>query len=436
MIDGSQVELSPSSAIIASGITSPARLRILEVNGQAMYVIQPPKGPQVIVSAKTGEVVAGISSEAAKSIAQSFSGTAVKTASNPLNYDQWMVHHQYDRYRPFYKISLADEAGTDLYVSQRSGEVMQRTTTFERSWNYLGSVLHWIYPTVLRQNWVAWDRTVWWMSLVGISLTIAGIWLGIVRSHKSAKFNQGAISPYRGWMKWHHVGGLVMATFVFTWILSGWLSMDHGRIFSTGEMTDAQAEAYVGLTVAQAAESVSPDTIRAILPASEVEVSAVAGKPYLLARGPEAAPKIAEIRDGKVAAQSNAFPNDVIWQAASMAYPGQTAERPTPIPADDVYANLRSSDGVGGDGLRIILNDAANTAVYVNPVTGRVIEVIDASRRTYRWLFYGLHTLDFPFLSNNAIWKPLMLTLLTGGFAFSVTGVLIGWRRLRRKFAR
>ncbi|MER8614515.1 PepSY domain-containing protein [Mesorhizobium sp. M1136] len=435
-IDGSQVELSPSAAITASGISSPARLRILEVNGQAMYVIHPPKGPQVIVSAKTGEVVAGISGEAATLIGQSFSGQTVKAVSEPLTYDQWMVHHRFDRYRPFYKVSLADEAGTELYVSQRSGEVMQRTTNFERSWNYVGAVLHWIYPTVLRQSWVAWDRTVWWMSLVGISLTIAGIWLGIVRSYKSAKFNQGAISPYRGWMKWHHVGGLVMATFIFTWILSGWLSMDHGRLFSTGEMTDAQAEAYVGLTVAEAAKSVSPGAIQAILPATEVEVSAVAGRPYLLARGPEADPKIAEFRDGKVNAHSNAFPNDAIWQAASFAYPGKTVERPTPIPADDVYANLRSSDGIGGEGLRIIVKDEANTAVYVNPVTSRVIEVMDGSRRTYRWLYFGLHTLDFPFLSNNAIWKPLMLTLLAGGFAFSVTGVLIGWRRLRRKFAK
>ena len=61
---------------------------------------------------------------------------------------------------------------------------------------------------------------------------------------------------------------------------------------------------------------------------------------------------------------------------------------------------------------------------------------MDTSRRPYRWLYFGLHTLDFPFLRNDAVWKPLMLILLAGGFAFSATGVTIGWKRLVRKLAR
>jgi hypothetical protein len=61
---------------------------------------------------------------------------------------------------------------------------------------------------------------------------------------------------------------------------------------------------------------------------------------------------------------------------------------------------------------------------------------MDTSRRAYRWLYFGLHTLDFPFLKNDAIWRPLMLVLLAAGFLFSATGVVIGWKRLLRKFRR
>jgi uncharacterized iron-regulated membrane protein len=96
---------------------------------------------------------------------------------------------------------------------------------------------------------------------------------------------------------------------------------------------------------------------------------------------------------------------------------------------------LRSTDGIGGDGVRVVVHDDSNSDVYVNPVTGKVIEVMDTSRRAYRWLYFGLHTLDFPFLSSNVIWKPLMLILLALGFAFCVTGVTIGWKRLMRKFS-
>lgn len=432
-IDGGQLAVAPGEAVAASGIASPARVRLLQVGGEAAYVFNPPKGPQVMVSASTGRVVPGVGQEAARGIAAAFAQDPVAAVSEPMDYDQWMVHHRFDRYRPFYRASLGDEAGTELYISQRSGEVMQRTTRFERAWNYVGAVAHWIYPTVLRRSWVAWDRTVWWFSLLGVLTTVAGIWLGIARWRGAARLKRGRISPYRGWLQWHHVGGLAVAGFVFTWMLSGWLSMDHGRLFSTGDMSDAEAGAYAGLSTASAAGSVTPEMMRRLLPASEIEVVALAGKPFILARGTGAGPRIVEA--GSSVPPAPAFSDDIVWRAVSAAYPARTVERPVPIPPDDVYANLRSTDGIGADGLRVAVKDDAHSTVYVNPVTGRVIEVMDNSRRAYRWLYFGLHTLDFPFLANDAIWKPVMLVLLAGGFAFSATGVVIGWRRLRRKIA-
>lgn len=429
---GGQVKVGPAEAVAVSGIPSPARVRLLETAGQATYVVNPGRGRQILVSAETGQVLGGVSPEQARTIAQQFAKTPVRAISEPMDYDQWMVHHRFDRYRPLYRVSLSDEAQTELYVSQRSGEVVQRTTRFERAWNYVGAVAHWIYPTVLRQSWVVWDRTVWWLSLVGVSATMAGIWLGITRWRRYAALTPGGISPFRGWMKWHHVVGLVSATFVFTWILSGWLSMDHGRIFSTGEMTDEQADAYSGMSVADAARAVTPGTIQGLLPAAEIEVMALDGKPYLIARGGGQGPKVSAVVDGTAPAPAAAFPDDAVWKAVQAAYPNRTVEKPIPIPANDVYANLRSSDGVGGDGLRVSVKDGVNTAVYVNQVTGKVIEVMDTSRRAYRWLYFGLHTLDFPFLSNDAVWKSLMLVLLAVGFAFSLTGITLGWRRLRR----
>lgn len=435
-IDAAQVTVSPGGALAASGVAAPARLRLLEVGGRAAYVINPAKGPQVMVSASTGQVVPGIDADAARAIGGAFAKSPVASVSEPMDYDQWMVHHRFDRYRPFFEVTLADEAGTDLYVSQRSGEVMQRTTRFERAWNYVGAVAHWIYPTVLRKSWVAWDRTVLWLSLVGVVVTVAGIWLGILRWQKYAKSGRGGVSPYRGWMKWHHVGGLLTAAFVFTWMLSGWLSMDHGRLFSTGEMSDAEADGYSGLAVADAARAVTPGMIRGLMPASELEITALNGKPYLIARGAGGAPKVAQVNGASTLPPTAAFPDDALFEAVRAAFPGRTVDRPTPIPEDDVYANLRSSDGIGTDGVRIPVRDGSDTTVYVNPVTGKVIEVMDTSRRAYRWLYFGLHTLDFPFLRNDAVWKPLMLILLAGGFAFSATGVTIGWKRLVRKLAR
>ena len=52
-----------------------------------------------------------------------------------------------------------------LVENPRTGEVVLDTTRSERGWNLAGSVLHWIYPTILRRNWALWDGVVWTLTL-------------------------------------------------------------------------------------------------------------------------------------------------------------------------------------------------------------------------------------------------------------------------------
>jgi len=49
-----------------------------------------------------------------------------------------------------------------------------------------------------------------------------------------------------------------------------------------------------------------------------------------------------------------------------------------------------------------------------------------------RWLFSFLHSWDLPPLLRTGPWRDAVLILLSmGGLALSVTGVVIGLRRLR-----
>ena len=84
------------------------------------------------------------------------------------SHDQWTVANGFDGHRPLYRMVLDDAAATQLYVSGVTGEVVLDTTRFERGWNWAGSVVHWIYPTVLRKHWSAWDSAVWWLSLAAM----------------------------------------------------------------------------------------------------------------------------------------------------------------------------------------------------------------------------------------------------------------------------
>lgn len=69
--------------------------------------------------------------------------------------DQWSVSGALDDHRPLLRYVLNDAAGTEFYVSSRTGEVVRDTRRRERILNF-GAVTHWLYPTFVRK-----DRDLW-----------------------------------------------------------------------------------------------------------------------------------------------------------------------------------------------------------------------------------------------------------------------------------
>ena len=48
--------------------------------------------------------------------------------------------------------------------------------------------------------------------------------------------------------------------------------------------------------------------------------------------------------------------------------------------------------------LRAGFDDAAQTWFHIDPRSGEILSRIDSSRRSYRWLFNALHSVDFQLL--------------------------------------
>ena len=321
------------------------------------------------------------------------------------SHDQWSVPNGFDAHRPLHRIALNDAAHTEIYVSSVTGEVVLDTTRFERAWNWAGSVVHWLYPTVLRQHWATWDRTVWWLSLMAMMGALAGAALGVIRLN-------GLRSPYRGWMFWHHTLGLTCALFVLTWIFSGWLSMDHGRIFSNGQPTDDERARIIG---------VAPSDVGDIkAPFKEIEWFGFAGQ--TMTRVIDASGK----RRLHAGTQSGPWLSSAQLDSAARAL-GATCMHAV-VAADDAYPAQSIAGGVPV--YRITCGD---TWFHIDGADGRIIEKLDASRRAYRWAYQALHTLDFPLLAQRETLRTLLiLALCSAGLAFSLTGAVIGWRRLKR----
>ncbi|WP_426441125.1 hypothetical protein [Bradyrhizobium genosp. P] len=77
-------------------------------------------------------------------------------------------------------------------------------------------------------------------------VAVAGFWIGILRLRLTRRYARGAISPYRGWKAWHHIAGLIGGIFVFTWMFSGWLSLNPGGAFEGPGITRDVAVRYSG----------------------------------------------------------------------------------------------------------------------------------------------------------------------------------------------
>ena len=87
--------------------------------------------------------------------------------------------------------------------------------------------------------------------------------------------------------------------------------------------------------------------------------------------------------------------------------------------------------------VRMKLGDADKTWLYVDPTLAQVVGQVNRQNRVERWLYNGLHTLDFSFLYyNRPLWDAVVILLSLGGTAVSSIGLLLGLKRLRRGIQR
>jgi hypothetical protein len=435
-LDLKKVRVSPAVALAAAGTMPVMHLRLIGVAGHPRYVISPAGRSVLSVSAETGQPLAPVSADVARAVAEQFSAEKASRIDGPFEYDQWTVHELYGPYRPFYKITLADVAGTCVYVSLRSGEVLQRTRRTERAWNWVGAVVHWVNPTLLRKHQDVWRWTVWSVALLGIFLTLAGTWLGVVRYLDFKRLQRRGISPFSGWLRWHHSIGLFAAAFVLTWIFSGWLTVDRGTLFSRDEPNIAQVEGLRGLSLAVAAGDFPVPDLRKLRGPREIEVTAVGGHPFLIVRDTGEVPSQL-VRVGEAGAGAlqgiRVLPDGLLLSAVQSVWPAAGVLGIQAIAQNDAY-RVRSNP-LPDTARRIVLNDRTHTWIQIDAASGEILSVTDRSRRLYRWLVDGLHCFDFPWLSRA---EPLrhVLVLLAAilGLLFCSTGVVIGMKRFKRLY--
>jgi hypothetical protein len=245
-------------------------------------------------------------------------------------------------------------------------------------------------------------------------------------------------------MRWHHLIGLVFGCFTVTFIFSGLMSMNPFKVLDSGapkleqrmSKNDRWQASHFELSAQRALQKFVSSGFRA----NELEWRMVGGKGYILALDSLGRSRLLAAGAGSEDAQVfEAFSMEQMQSLGSALFSQNKVIESTVLNAYDLYYYSREPHTMSGGVkhlpvLRLKFDDAQSSWLHLDPSTGSVVSQLDSHRRVGRWLFAFLHSWDWlPLLEHRPLWDIWMVLLSIGGFIISVTGTVLGWRRLKRK---
>jgi hypothetical protein len=438
----STIRLTPKEAWASLHIDGlPERVLLSRFDGRPAYRFYA-GGDQSIVYADNGEVQTGFPAELTLRIASAWTGQppAAAIEHGVTEADQWTVSGEFREPRPLRKYEWPD--GEVVYVSTVTGEVVQYTTRRTRVMAYLGPIPHWLYFTPLRKNGRRWSSVVIWASGCATGVTLLGLIVGIWTYAPSKPFRYAgrpSSIPYAGPKRWHMALGLFFGTLACTWAFSGMLSMDPFPAYQSGgsgdiagELSDALRQPPADLS---AFDSRPPGAAISQLgpsfQAKELEITSFAGTPVYIASAFASESMVMPVY-GEPAPE---FDRRAIIATVSRAAPAPITETKIITEYDSYYLDRHHSHPLPV--IFVQLADKGRSMFYIDPKTAQIVAAFDSLSRRNRWLYHGLHSMNFLWLyRHRPLWDALVLALLIGCIALSVTSLILAWNVLRRTIRR
>ena len=446
------ISVSPWQAVGILGY-SPFEAKLRTIFDRPVYEFPEPGYPSTFIWADNGEFLSELTPEQGAGIAADFLDipetdfTYTGLVSQP---DQWTIPIPNEL--PLFKYSAEDAYGTEVYVSPTRAQVAVYTTRQSRMLAWLGTIPHWFYFTDLRANQPLWYDIVVWTSGIGCILAILGLIMSVTQLRKVRPFSFRKAIPYKGLMRWHYLLGTFFGVFVLTWAFSGMLSMEpfawtnerglpvNEGIYQEGILEldafpETNAEQWDGLVVG---------TIK------EVEFRWIGGEPYYLALYSATDNLAVDKRDrlhqpyyivGQLESGStlikaegftmqNGFDVDTLVAKLQNSVEAKVTAYDVLDEYDDYYYSRNNQLPLPV--LRVKFDDPALSWIYVDPQKSELLSLIHKYSRIERWLYSGLHSLDFAFwYHKRPLWDLGMIVLLLGGLLVSCLGLYLGLRRLK-----
>jgi uncharacterized iron-regulated membrane protein len=414
---------------------------LTSVRNQPYYRLREGKGNYLLVDARSGALAPAMDRQLALAGARAFVTKADAHYLGRVHEDRWTHARSLDPHRPLHQVQMDDADHTLLYLSDSTGQVVMDAPRAQRMWNYVGAWLHWLYMFRDKPVDPVWSWIVIVLSAFGTLTAITGTLAGIWRWRFRGRYKSGARTPYReAYLHWHHIIGLSFAAIIFTWIFSGLMSMNPLGIFDArGEKPNSVAyrgatpgATHLSLGAAQAISLLNDEQFRA----NEIEWRVLDGRPYLLARNAANGTRLIVEEGGRYQVRER-WNDAELLQAATQLLHAPIRDHQVLEHYDTYYYGRQQEAMMGAaerrlPALRVRFEEAHQTWVHLDPFTGDIESSSDQAQRTGRWLFSFLHSWDLPPMLQAGAWRDAILILLSlGGLALSITGIVIGWRRLR-----
>ncbi|WP_440880396.1 PepSY domain-containing protein [Tenacibaculum sp. C7A-26P2] len=402
-------------------------LRVNTILGKTVYHLVTNEGKLVSRFAHNKKGIK-INKPLAIKIARNFTGINSNAIATVLNkVDQWIPRPRYLKHLPVYKVKFKDHLNTFVHISSQTGEVLSQTSYTDRLWAWLGPIPHWLYLKEIRSCKTLWSQLCIWLSLLGFIMSLSGIITGVARYRKKPK---ARFKRYKNkWYNVHYYTGLVFGLFICTWIFSGFMSMSpfnwsqgailsakgsklwHGRSDYLKNITDEEWTNFK--------HSIMSKSVK------EAHFSSFSGKLF------------------SIQFQTNLTSSICLSNLSYRLSEADLSEQVNYLDTVDFVYNIEQIkdydnyyyDRHNNKKLPVYKVSTKNDIVYyVDPANGKMLLRSDIKNKLERWLYHGLHSLDFHFLINNRpLWDIVMILLLLGGTTVSLTAAGLGIKFILRK---
>ena len=413
------------------------RVELEKYQGEPVYRVYKGRKKQKVYDASTGEIIKYFSLKQAQKEAEGFVMSNIKQSDILQERNMWIPWKTYEYYLPIYKLQMNDKDNSSIYVSSKTGSIVQQTKTWNRILAFVGAIPHKLTIKTLKESPDNWRLTLFIISILGLIVSLTGIITGLFRIKFKHRQTNEKLSVYKQrTYKWHHLFGLFFGVFIFLFMLSASFYPYRVPEWMSASKDGKSTKSLWNKNLPLKAFSKSPKDIYLAIEQKagirKIVWQASMGKPSWFIYYNNFQDAVVYSQQGDSIVKTPLVTRKIIENYAKQLFKDdftthyQTEYTPYYQQCGMCHAPLPV--------YRVDIHDQFNTSLYIYPKTGSALREMNNNKRSYFWLFTALHSFKFSiFIQHEILRIIILIIIMLGGVSLSILGIGLAIKHLKRK---